>query len=38
MNITFRQLRIFLSVAELGSITAAARASQPGPVPAPARC
>lgn len=27
MNITFRQLRIFLSVAELGSITAAARAS-----------
>ena len=27
MNVTFRQLRIFLSVAELGSITAAARAS-----------
>jgi DNA-binding transcriptional LysR family regulator len=27
MNITFRQLRVFLSVAELGSITAAARAS-----------
>ena len=27
MNITFRQLRIFLNVAELGSITAAARVS-----------